>query len=147
MAKVIVRAEIDINRSAEDVFDYCSDHRHEPEWNPMMKRCEKVTDGPVGLGTRFSTQFGKTPPMTMECVRYERPTTWSILGSSRALSASGDNQVVATGTANTHLVMQMELEPHGLLKLTAPLLRRRMQPMFEQDLLNIKARLEDGHAG
>jgi len=41
-----------------------------------------------------------------------------------------------------HLVMRMELEPHGLLKLVAPLLRRRMTPMFQSDLDNIKARLE-----
>lgn len=142
MRSVIVRAEIDIKRSAEDVFDYCSDHRHEPEWNPMMKRCDKLTDGPVGVGTRFATQFGKAPPMIMECVRYDRPTTWSIAGHSRVLSAGGQNQVVPMGDA-AHLVMQMELEPHGLLKLAAPLLRRRMQPMFKQDLVNIKARLEE----
>lgn len=145
MRKLIVRAEVDIDRSAEDVFDYCSDHRHEPEWNPMMKHCNKVTEGPVGLGTRFSTQFGKGPPMTMECVRYDRPTSWSVLGSSRTLSASGDNRVVPMGPAQAHLVMQMELEPHGVLKLVTPVLRRRMQPMFEQDLLNIKARLEDAN--
>jgi len=36
--------------------------------------------------------------------------------------------------------------PHGLLKLAAPLLRRREQPMFKRDLTNIKARLE-GAAG
>jgi hypothetical protein len=38
--------------------------------------------------------------------------------------------------------MRMEIELRGLLRLAAPLLRRREQPMFERDLTNIKARLE-----
>jgi hypothetical protein len=70
MTRVVVEAEVDIKRSPEDVFDYCSDPSHEPEWNPMMKRIEKITDGPVGVGTRFTTEFAKGPSMVMECIRY-----------------------------------------------------------------------------
>ena len=141
MTPVVVEAEVDIRRSPEDVFDYCSDPSHEPEWNPMMKRIVKVTDGPVRVGTRYTTEFVKGPAMVMECIRYERPTSWSMKGDSRALKAGGGGRVVPTSDG-AHLVMRMELEPHGLLKLAAPLLRRRMTPMFRRDLDNIKARLE-----
>jgi hypothetical protein len=41
----------------------------------------------------------------------------------------------------------MEIEPHGFLGLAAPLLRRRMQPMFERDLANSKARLARAERG
>jgi hypothetical protein len=41
----------------------------------------------------------------------------------------------------------MEIEPHGLLGLAAPLLRRRTQPKFERNLANIKARLERAERG
>jgi hypothetical protein len=141
MRPVVVEAEVDIKRSPEDVFDYCSDHRHEPEWNPMMKRIDKLTGGPVGVGTRYATEFVKGPPMVIECTRYERPATWSLTGSSSALKAGFGGRVLpAPGGA--HLVMRMEIELRGLLKLAAPLLRRHEQPMFERDLANIKARLE-----
>ena len=69
MSPVVVVAEVDIKRSPDDVFDYCSDHRHEPDWNPMMKRIDKLTEGPIGVGTRYSTEFVKGPPMVMECLR------------------------------------------------------------------------------
>ena len=75
---------MDINRPPEEVFDYCSDHRHEPEWNPMMKSVEKLTDGPIGAGTRYAADFAKGPPMVMECTQYERPATWPLTGNSRA---------------------------------------------------------------
>jgi len=42
----------------------------------------------------------------------------------------------------SRLVVRVEMELRGLLRLAGPLLRRREQPMFERDLNNIKARLE-----
>jgi len=137
----IIEAEVNIDRSPADVFDYCSDHRHEPEWNPMMKRIEKITDGPVGVGTRYATEFVKGPPMVMECVRYERPTQWSLVGESAALKAGGGGNIVPTAEG-AHLVMRMEIEPHGVLKLAVPLLRHGLRSRFERDVRNIKVILE-----
>jgi uncharacterized protein YndB with AHSA1/START domain len=77
MTSVVVEAEVDIKRSPEEVFDFCSDLSHEPEWNPMMKRVVKLSDGPVGIGARYRTEFVDAPPVVMECMRYERPSAWS----------------------------------------------------------------------
>jgi Polyketide cyclase / dehydrase and lipid transport len=145
MSPVVVEAEVDIRRPPEDVFDYCSDHRHEPQWNPMMKRAEKLTGGPVGAGTRYAAEFVKGPPMVLECTRYERPSAWFVTGESRALTARGGWRVLPTADG-ARLLMHTEMRLHGLLKLAAPMLRRRMQPMFQRDLDNIKTRLEAGQA-
>jgi hypothetical protein len=141
MSPVVIEAEVEIRRCPEAVFDYCSDHRHEPQWNPMMKRIDKLGDGPVGAGTRYAAEFVKAPPMVMECTRYERPGGWSVTGESDALTARGGWRVLPTADG-ARLVMRTEIEFHGLLRLAAPLLRRRMQPMFQRDLTNIKTRLE-----
>jgi Polyketide cyclase / dehydrase and lipid transport len=138
---VAIQAEVDIKRSPEDVFDYCSDPGHEPEWNPRMKRVVKLTDGPAGIGARYRTEFFNAPPMVMECTHYERPSAWSLTGMSRAISAGGGGRVLPTSDG-THLVMRMELELHGLVKLATPLLRRSMRSMFHKDLENIKSKLE-----
>jgi uncharacterized protein YndB with AHSA1/START domain len=138
---VVVEAEVDIRRSPEDVFDFCSDLSHEPEWNPMMKRVVQLTDGSIGVGARYRTEFVDAPPMVMECTRYERPSAWAVTGESRALKAVGDGHVVPTAEG-AHLVMRMELAPQGLLRLARPLLRRGMRSMFQRDVENIKFRLE-----
>jgi hypothetical protein len=83
MRPVVVEAEVDISRPPEQVFDYCCDPGHEPEWNPMMKSSKKITDGPVGVGARYATEFVKGPPMVMERVGYERPSAWSWLAAHR----------------------------------------------------------------
>ncbi len=141
MGAIAIEAEVDIAQAPEVVFDYCSDHRHEPEWNPMMKHIEMLTNGPIGVGTRYRTEFVNGPPMVMECTEYERPMSWAMVGSSRAMKASGGNRVIPTDEG-AHLVMRMELELHGVFRLAAPLIRRRQRTLFEQDLRNIKARLE-----
>jgi uncharacterized protein YndB with AHSA1/START domain len=141
MTPVVVEAEVDIRRSPEDVFDYCSDPSNEPEWNPMMKRIAKLTDGPVGVGTRYTTEFVSGPAMVVECIGHERTTRWSTNGDSHALTA----RAVPTSDGS-HLLMRMQLEPHGLLKLATPVLRRRLTQMFPKDLDNIKARLEAAEA-
>jgi hypothetical protein len=107
----------------------------------MMKRVVKLTDGPIGLGARYTTEFVDAPPMVMECTRYERPSAWSLTGESRALKATGGGHVVPT-SEGAHVVMRMELEPLGLLKLARPLLRSGMKSVFQRDLENIKSQLE-----
>jgi Polyketide cyclase / dehydrase and lipid transport len=48
-----VSGAILINRPVEFVFDYVADQCNEPIYNPRMLRSEKITDGPIGVGTRF----------------------------------------------------------------------------------------------
>ena len=72
MTPVVVQAEVDIKRSPQAVFDYCSDPSHEPEWNPMMKRAVKLTDGPA-RGRELVTG----PSLSML-----RPWSWSASATS-----------------------------------------------------------------
>jgi uncharacterized protein YndB with AHSA1/START domain len=85
--KAILMAEADIERSPEEIFDYCSETANEPEWNIKMKAIEKLTDGPVGVGTRYRMEFTSGPAVISECVRLERPTVWELIGRSRVLTS------------------------------------------------------------
>jgi hypothetical protein len=49
---VRVEGEIVIDRT-EEVFDFVADERNEPRYNPKMRRAEQISDGPIGVGTRF----------------------------------------------------------------------------------------------
>src|SRR5512132_1927812 len=80
-------AEASIQRSAEEGFDYCSDHTHEPEWNPKMTKVEQLTEGPIGLGTRYRMAFTSAPSVISECVRFERPSVWELVGRSKVMTS------------------------------------------------------------
>jgi uncharacterized protein YndB with AHSA1/START domain len=137
----VIEAAADIQRSPEEVFDYCSNHAHEPEWNSKMKDVAKLTDGPIGLGTRYRMEFTSAPSVISECVRFERPSVWEMVGRSRAMTFGWRGRVLPSGDG-AHLMLRMEIQLPRLLGLAAPLLRRRMRPELERDIATIKARLE-----
>ena len=138
---VILEHAVDIKRSPEDVFDYCSDLTREIEWNPKLKNVKKLSDGPEGVGTRCEAEFVPGDPMVVECVCFERPTAWATVGNSRRLGASFEGRVRANEDG-AHLVMRMELLPRGLLRFAVPLMRRYMQAQQERNVATIKVLLE-----
>jgi uncharacterized protein YndB with AHSA1/START domain len=138
---VIVENTVDIRRSPEEVFDYCTDILREPEWNPRTRRVEKLTQGPVGLGTRFEGEWIKGNPMVIEYVRFERPTQWATTGRSTRLDAKSEGRVSATQDG-AHLTVRMELRPRGLLTFLLPLMRRTMHRREDRNLTTIKTILE-----
>jgi uncharacterized protein YndB with AHSA1/START domain len=81
----VIETAIDIARPAELVFGYCSDHTHEIEWNPAMRRVVKITDGPIGTGTRYQMEFLPGHPIVAECVRFDPPTAWTVTGSGNGM--------------------------------------------------------------
>jgi Polyketide cyclase / dehydrase and lipid transport len=135
---VIVENAVDIRRSLEEVFDYCTDIVREPEWNPRTRRVEQLTQGPIGLGTRFEGEWIKGNPMIIEYVHFERPTQWASVGHSTRLDAKSEGRVSATRNG-AHLIVRMELQPRGLLILLLPLMRRTMHRREDRNLTTIKA--------
>lgn len=54
---VRIEGEIVIKRPLEEVFDFVADERNEPRYNPRMRRAEQISDGPIGVGTRFRAEI------------------------------------------------------------------------------------------
>jgi hypothetical protein len=138
---VVIEAAIDIERPAEAVFGYCSDHTREVEWNPAMRRVAKITDGPVGTGTRYEMEFLPGRPLIGECVRFDPPTSWTVTGSGNGMRSSFSGRVTPV-PGGARLGLHMEIETRGLLRAALPLLRRKMPRDLERDITLIKANLE-----
>ena len=71
-----VRGSLEIARPVEVVFDAVADQRNEPGYNRAMTESTKVTDGPIGVGTRFDatvTSRGTPRAVTIEYTSFERP--------------------------------------------------------------------------
>ena len=141
MSAAVVRCAAEIGCSPEDVFDYVTDIGREFEWNPRTKRVAKLTDGPVGAGTRWEGEWVAGDPMLIEYVAFDRPTSWRSIGRSRGLLVVSEGRVEEAGDGS-RLTLRFELEPHGRLRLIAPLLGWIMRGRERQNVAAIKARLE-----
>ena len=137
----VVENAIDIEATPEAVFDYCTDVLREPEWNPKLLEVEKLTAGPIGLGTRFRIRLNGVGWSTTENIAFQRPSFCAAMSASKLLDVRIEWQVRPTERGAT-LSVRTLLLPHGVLRLGQPILRRLIWHQWEHHLRRIKARLE-----
>jgi hypothetical protein len=128
-----IEGEIVINRPVDEVFDFVADARNEPLYNARMLRAEKLTPGPIGVGTRFRDQIasmGRPAEIAIEIIDYERPRrlTDSIRLSTMDIRGGLTFDPVPGGT---RMRWSWELMPRGVFKLMTPLVAR-LGPRQEQ---------------
>jgi uncharacterized protein YndB with AHSA1/START domain len=120
---VRIEGEIVIDRPVEEVFDVVADERNEPRFNPRIRLVEQISDGPIGVGTRFRAEtvsMGRPVEMVIEYTGYERPRR---LASTTHMS-SMDIQYTLTFEPvpeGTRMRWSGELEPRGIFKLMSPM--------------------------
>ena len=139
-----VGGEVLINRPVELVFDYVADQRNELAYNPRMLRSEKITDGPIGVGTRFraTARSGRRAvQMLIEITEYDR-AKW--LGSQTTMSSVGVNGGLTFEPVDgaTRMSWSWEVSPRGLLRLLGPLIARQGRRQEQTIWTGLKAQLE-----
>ena len=135
-----IEGEIFINRRPEDVFDYGADMTNELKWNPKAKSIEKITGGPVGVGTKYKAKWQGSPNLIVECLKYERPTAWVNHNDGALTVTSSYNLSPQKGGTTLHY--KFDAEPKGVMKLLFPLMKSRFKKQFPRNLESIKASLE-----
>lgn len=119
-----IEGEVVIRRPVEEVFAFVADARNEPTYNRNMIRSEKVTDGPIGVGTRFRSSIRSRPrPIGLhtEYTGFDPPH--SIASATRMTAADVTGTLTFTPTsAGTRLRWSWDMRPKGAARLLAPLL-------------------------
>jgi carbon monoxide dehydrogenase subunit G len=141
---VRIDGEIVINRPVDEVFDFVADERNEPRFNPRMRLAEQISDGPIGVGTRFRAEMvsmGRTVEMVVEFTGYERPRR---LASMTYMSSMDIRYILMFEPVpeGTRMGWSGDLEPRGLLKLMSPLVARIGQRQEERIWTGLKHLLE-----
>ena len=60
--------EIDVARPVDEVYSYLADLEHTPDWNWAIASTQKITPGPVGIGTRYR-QTRSVPRPAVESIQ------------------------------------------------------------------------------
>ena len=139
-----ITGQIEIARPIEEVFDFVADETNEPGYNTDMVRCEKVTPGPIGVGTRYEAEMKSTGPaaMTVEVTGYERPNR---LESSAHIQGTLDIRgamTFETTAGGTLMSWEWEVEPHGCMKLLGPFVTRMGSRNEQRIWTGLKSLLE-----
>ena len=121
-----ISGEILINRPVEQVFDYVADQRNEPIYNPRMLHSEKITGGPIGVGTRFRAMAQsrrREIEMLIEVTEYQRPRRFGSRTTMSSVDIDGGLTFEPVNGA-TRMSWSWDVRPRGSLRLLAPLVAR-----------------------
>jgi hypothetical protein len=139
--------EIVINRPLGEVFDFVTDARNEPRYNPRILRVEKTTSGPVDRGTHFvlvSKAMGRPMEVEYEITAYERPlrmTSGTIRGLPLMDVESAETFEPVGG--GTRMRWAWEIKPRGAVgRLMAPVFARILGRRLDRAFAKIKRVLE-----
>ena len=135
---------ISISAPAGRVFDYVADFTRHGEWAGNGLEVMKSSDGPVAVGSTFSTtakQFGtQREHSTITELTPGKAFAWDSVG---ALGSAHHSFALAEDGGATKLTKTAQIvEPTTLAKMTSWKLSRDIPKGLHSDLANIKARVE-----
>ena len=141
MAVLSYLSHVVIEASPSDVFDFCSDLRNELAWNSKADVVEKLTDGPVDVGTRYRAHWSNAGDVIVEMIEFDRSRSWATRSSARGMD------VLVRGTVGeedgrTRYTAHVSVHPRGLARLYAPLAVRAMRRQEAANMRLIKNALE-----
>lgn len=136
----VIENNVQIDRSPEEVFDYLVDLRNELEWNPDVQSMAKITDDPIGVGTKFLAKWKQSKLIEVECIPFERPYRWAY-SNGGPLTVVFDITLTPQENA-TLLASRFDVRPRGLMQLFFPIILRQLKRAEKQNMAHIKNALE-----
>jgi hypothetical protein len=134
---------ITINRRPAEVFLFLARFENVPLWNYAISETQKITGGPVGVGSRYrQTRTRATPSSeTFEVTEFVPDRRLAIDGAFGPFR--GEVSYLLTPTGNgTALTNTMNLQPSGPLRFVAPLAASRVKSAVAANLEILKQILE-----
>ncbi len=137
-----------ILRPTEQVFGFFKDvDRHAGQKGTLVPAYEKITPGPVGVGTRYREVVQLLPFMTGEiltevvALEPDRRLAYRYVALGMAGELTYSFEAVEGGT---RIVQQQSLLPGGVLRLFGPVIGALFSWMIKRRLAGIKGLLESG---
>ncbi|WP_406864939.1 SRPBCC family protein [Streptomyces sp. HUAS MG47] len=139
-----IEETIDISRSPEEVFAYMMDPAHTPEWQESAISARKLTDGPLGVGSRIGVKRrlgGREMPMTMEVTEYDPPRSWHFHGLDGPVrgDVKGTIEPLDDGR-RSRVTLSLDFESHGIGKVLVPLV---VKPHVRKEMPRNEEHLKD----
>jgi hypothetical protein len=134
-----------IEAPLETVFDVATDLAHAAEHLRGIQKIELLTDGPVGVGTRWREtrkMMGHESTETLQIVAFDRPRSYAVGCESCGAYLETTFRFAQVGEA-TDLTLDVRMEARSLVaKLMSPLgslmFGKTMRQLMENDLDDVR---------
>ncbi|HEX4896803.1 MAG TPA: SRPBCC family protein [Candidatus Limnocylindrales bacterium] len=143
MAPIRFENTIDIGDDRARVFAYLADIEHTPEWNWAIASSQKLTPGPVEVGTRFRLE--RTAPQRsveeLEVTSLQPGDRLEVAGRLGPFDARISYEL-SDVPSGTRIVNSVELKPTTSLGFLGGLVGGRIRSAVAENLTALKGVLE-----
>ena len=146
--KLKMLENFDSARSIEDAFDYIVDFSRIDEWDHTIVSAEKVSDGAIGLGSKFDLVFSMGPrktPISYEITEFEFPNRAVLTGTSENFIAV-DTVMLKKTADGCHVDWCAELDFTGITAKVVPLLEKKIKAGGAKTIRDLARALADDFA-
>ncbi|MEP4146229.1 MAG: SDR family NAD(P)-dependent oxidoreductase [Halioglobus sp.] len=140
-----LRETITVKRPIDEAFAYVADFTTTTEWDATALKAEKLTDGPVALGTRFLVTCAM--PVGAIDIEYtvaelETPNRLKLNGSSKLFNIE-DTITFTEVPSGTRIDYQAEFKFGRVVGALTGLMQSGLDKMGKESLAGLKAALND----
>ncbi|MEQ4304892.1 SRPBCC family protein [Plantactinospora sp. B6F1] len=143
-----ILSTIEIERPPDAVFGYATDPSRFPEWQRDVLSVHLDQEGPIGVGTRFTTIrhiAGAERGQIQEVTESDFPHHWASRGIDGPIRAHASITIEPVdGGARSRVTFALEFEGHGVGVPILPLVRRQYRRASPRSFQNLKDLLEGG---
>lgn len=143
-----LKEEISVDRPIDECFDYIADFSTTPEWDATAFEAKKLSEGPVGLGSRFAVRC-KLPLgsvlLKYTITEFEPPELVTLQAESRLFDAVDTIRFTSEG-GRTRIRYQADFNFSKPIAAMEGALRGPMEAMGKAALKGMRRALEDNFA-
>jgi hypothetical protein len=132
-----------VGQSPESVFDFMTNSDNAPRMNTGVKEMVKLTDGPLGVGTRLrETRImnGKEAQADLEVIAFERPRLYGVVNEQEGFRTTY-TYVLTAENGGTRIKLTAQVQAGGLKKLMEGLVAGILKKEDGDHLVQLKAAL------
>jgi carbon monoxide dehydrogenase subunit G len=140
----LLKEEFETSKPLQAVFDFVGDFANARSWDPGVASADQVTEGPIGVGTRYSLMVmfsGRKLPMTYEVTEWDPPNRVVLRGEGSTVTAVDDIRFEAT-PGGTRVRYSADLKLKGLLGLAEPLFKTRFERTGKDAMAGMRRALD-----
>jgi len=130
-------ASRNVDRPADQVFEFFSDASNNPKWQKGMQSCEWTSEPPIAVGSTYEQKarfMGRDIHSTFQVTAYEPGHLIGIETIKSTFPIQVVRKVGSTGDASCQVSAQITGGPEkGLAKLLEPLFGRAAQASVDRD--------------
>jgi Polyketide cyclase / dehydrase and lipid transport len=136
-----------INRPIDQVFAFLADGTNDTKFSPRVQEIKKLTDGPPGAETVYSSTVkdaGMKTSREFKLTEFEQPTKirWTELTKNMITVPDGGYDLEPAGDGATRVTILNTFEGHGFGKVILPLALRGAKKDADALAGRIKAAVE-----